>query len=265
MAVDDLTVKFILNAPNPRWWATTLTSNHGVVEQILPKHIWKDKDPLTFTFYHPDKGWPVATGPYRLVQATPEQKVFDRRDDWWAVKTGFKSLPKVERVIYIPNRDESQAAQMLIQNQLDMSKILTVPTLKSVMAQNPKVISFSKQQPPFGYLDWCPISLGFNNDVAPYNDEDIRWAINHAIDRDRLVELAEGGAGVVALHQFTPYEWFKPFEQSLEVLYTKYGLDSKLHKDKLEKLMMGRGYAKDRGGFWVKDGKRFSMKVFVPD
>ncbi|MBI4640367.1 MAG: ABC transporter substrate-binding protein, partial [Candidatus Tectomicrobia bacterium] len=265
VAVDDLTVKFVLNAPNPRWWATTLTSNHGVVEQILPEHIWKDKDPLTFTFYDPAKGWPVATGPYRLVQTTPEQKVFDRRDDWWAVKTGFKPLPKVERVIYIPNRDESQAAQMLIQNQVDMSRILTVPTLKSVMAQNPKVVTFSKREPPYGYLDWCPISLGFNNSVAPYNEKEIRWAINYAIDRDRLIELAEGGAGVVARHQFTPYSWFTPFEQSLKPLYAKYGLDSKAHKDKLEKLMTGKGYAKDREGFWGKDGKRFSMKIFVPD
>ena len=32
----------------------------------------------------------------------PQQKVFDLRHDWWAVKTGFKPLPKVERVIYIP-------------------------------------------------------------------------------------------------------------------------------------------------------------------
>ena len=33
-AVDDLNVKFLLNKPNPRWWATTLTTNHGIVEQF---------------------------------------------------------------------------------------------------------------------------------------------------------------------------------------------------------------------------------------
>ena len=265
VAVDELTVRFVLNAPNPRWWATTLTSNHGVVEQMLPEHIWKGQDPLTFSYYDPDKGWPIGTGPYKLAHTSPEQKVFDRRDDWWAAKTGFKPLPKIERVIYIPNRDDSQAAQMLVQNQVDMAKILPVPTLRSVIAQNPKVITFAKQDPPFGYLDWCPISLGFNNSVAPYDDKEIRWAINYAIDRERLVALAEGGAGVVALHQFTPYEWFTPFENALKPLYAKYGLDAKAHPDKVQQLMTAKGYAKDAQGMWAKDGQRLTMKIFVPD
>src|SRR5215472_14585256 len=52
-AVDDLTVKFVLNKPNPRWWATTLTSNHGVVEQFYPEAVFKGQDPLTFQFYDP--------------------------------------------------------------------------------------------------------------------------------------------------------------------------------------------------------------------
>ena len=41
-----------------------------------------------------------------------------------------------------------------------MCKIVPVPTLKSAFAQNPKVITFSGTEPPYGYLDWCPISMG---------------------------------------------------------------------------------------------------------
>ena len=47
-AVDDLTIRFTLNKPNPRWWATTLTSNHGIVEQFYPEAVFKGQDPLTF-------------------------------------------------------------------------------------------------------------------------------------------------------------------------------------------------------------------------
>jgi len=220
---------------------------------------------MTFTFYDPAKGWPIGTGPYKLVSTTPEQKVFDRRDDWWAVKTGFKPLPKVERVIYIPVRDESMAAQMGINNEVDMNMILQVPTLKSVMAQNPKVITFAKQDPPYGYLDWCPISLGFNNSAAPYDDKDIRWALNYAFDREKLVALAEGGAGVPALHQFTPYGWFAPFDKALQPLEAKYGLDTKPHVDKIDKLMTGKGYAKGGDGMWAKGGTKLSIKIAIPD
>jgi peptide/nickel transport system substrate-binding protein len=265
VADDELTVRFVLNAANPRWWATTLTSNHGVTEQILPKHIWEGQDLLTFTFFDQAKGWPVATGPYKLTSATSEQKIFDLRQDWWGAKTGFKPLPKIERVIYIPSVDDSLAAQMLISNQIDMSKILSVPTLQSIFGQNPKVTTFSGQQPPYGYMDWCPIELNFNDDADPWTSADVRWAVNYSVDRKKLVALAEGGAGVTARHQFTPYEWFTKFEDALKPLYEKYGLDDAAHLDKAEELMTKAGYAKNGDKMWAKGGKTLDMKIFVPD
>ena len=101
VVVDPKTVKFVLNEANPRWWATTLTSNHGVVEQMLPKHVWEGQDLLTFTNFDRTKGWPLGTGPYKLTSTAPQQKIFDLRQDWWGAKTGWKPLPKVERVIYL--------------------------------------------------------------------------------------------------------------------------------------------------------------------
>jgi peptide/nickel transport system substrate-binding protein len=266
-AIDDLTVKFILNKPNPRWWATTLSSNHGIAEQILPEHIWKDKDPVTFTFYDPAKGiWPIGTGPYKLVQTTPQQKVFDLNPNWWAAKVGFKKLPSVQRVIYLPNQDDTLATQRLVSNQLDMCKILPVPTLKAAFAQNPKIVTYSGQQPPYGYTDWCPISLGFNDSAPPYDKAEMRQAINFAIDRTKLVDLAENGAGVIAVHQFTPYLWFKKFDDSFKPIEQKYGIDQTAHPDKTAALMTQLGYKKDSGGFWADStGKRFSMKIAVPD
>jgi peptide/nickel transport system substrate-binding protein len=171
----------------------------------------------------------------------------------------------VQRVIYIAQRDESLAAQQLITNEIDMSQILSVPTLQSIFAQNPKVITFSGQQPPYGYLDWCPIDLNFNCDAAPWGTKELRWAISYSLDREKLVALAEGGAGVTALHQFTPYEWFAPFEEALQPLYEKYGLDTKPHLDKAEAIMTELGYAKNGDGLWEKDGETLAMRTFVPD
>jgi peptide/nickel transport system substrate-binding protein len=264
-AADDLTIKFILNKPNPRWWATTLTSNHGIVEQFYREDIFKDQDPTTFNFYDPAKGWPVGTGPYKLVQATAQQKVFDLNPNYWGAKAGFKPLPKIQRVIILPSQDDTLATQRLISNQLDMCKILPVPTLKSAFAQNPKVITFSGQNPPYGYTDWCPISLGFNDSAAPYDKADMRYAINFAIDRTKLVDLAEAGAGVLAFHQFTPYAWFQKFDESLKPTEAKYGLDASAHPDKVASLMGQLGYKKN-GNFWAdSSGKNLTMKIAVPD
>ncbi len=265
-AVDDLTIKFILNKPNPRWWATTLTSNHGIVEQFYPEAVFKGQDPLTFQFYDPAKGWPIGTGPYKLVQATAQQKVFDLNPNYWGAKTGFKPLPKIQRVIYLPNQDDTLAIQKLISNEIDMCKIVPVPTLKTAFAQNPKVVTFTGQESPFGYLDWCPISLGFNNSAAPFDKAEFRQAINFALDRTKLVNLAEAGAGVVAYHQFTPYVWFQKFDEAIKPSQQKYGLDATAHPDKVNDLLTKLGYTKGGDGMWADaSGAKPNMKIAVPD
>ncbi len=261
--VDDLTVKLVLKKPNPAFWATTLTTNHGPL--IVPEHIWKGQDPLEFKNFDIAKGLPVGTGPYKLVFASPQQKVYDLRDDWWASASGFQPKPNVQRIIYLPEQDESQAAQLMINNQLDMGPIMQVSTLKTVLAQNPKIQMFTGQQPPYGYLDWCPIDLNLNASVEPYNDKDIRWAISYAIDREKLVALAESGAGVPALHQFTPYAWFKPFDEALKPIFAKYNYDTKLHLDKVDEIMQKKGWAKNGDGLWAKENATFKMNIAVPN
>ena len=76
--VDDHTVRLVLKKTGPAFWATTLSSNHGIF--VLPEHIWKDQDPLEFTFHDIDGGLPLGTGPYRLGVrfAVPENLRFAR-------------------------------------------------------------------------------------------------------------------------------------------------------------------------------------------
>ena len=264
--IDPLTVKFVLKSSSPSWWVTTLTSNHGVTEQILPKHVWEGKDPLTFTFYDPDKGWPFATGPYEMVSASAEQKVFMLREDYWGAKTGFKELPKVEKVVYIANRDETARAQMMIKNEVDSMSMVPVDTLLKMFEDNPKIVTWSKQDPPYGFLDWCPIGLFVNNsgDSEVAKSKNVRWALNYSLDRDRLVELAERGAGITAFHMITPYKWFDPFEATLSSIYASRSLDTSAHPDKVIELMEGEGFTKDSDGFWVKDGEKITMNIGFP-
>jgi peptide/nickel transport system substrate-binding protein len=261
--VDDLTVTLKLKSANPAFWATTLTTNHGI--HVLPEHIWADKDPLEFTNFDLELGYPVGTGPYKMVYASPQQKIYDLRDDWWAVEAGFKTLPQVERIIYLPQQDESQAAQLLIQNQLDMGPIMQVSTLQTVLAQNPKVMTFTGTEAPYGYLDWCPIDLNLNVEQAPYDDVDIRWAISHALDREKLVALAESGAGVPALHPFTPYGWFAPFDEALAEVFAKYEYGTAPNVAKTDEIMTAKGWTKNADGLWANEaGETFVMNIFVP-
>lgn len=264
--VDDTTVKFYLKQPSPSWWVNTLTSNHGLGEQILPKHIWEGQNITEFTFYDPGQGWPISTGPYALASASPEQKVFVRRNDWWAAESGFKPLPEVEKVIYIASRDEAGRSQAIIRNEVDAMQLVPVDTLLNIFRDNPKVISWSRQEPPYGYLDWCPIGLFINNasDSPAAQSKDVRWAMNYALNRERIVDLAERGAGSLAYHMITPYTWFNPFEERLQAIYDRYTLDSVDHLDLVDERMMKDGWTKNSDGMWEKDGSTLDMNIGFP-
>ena len=264
--IDDNKVKFTLKEPSPSWWVNTLTSNHGLSEHILPKHIWEDKNIQEFTFYDPDQGWPVSTGPFALASASPEQKVFVRRDDWWAVEAGFMDLPDIEKVVYIPQREETARAQMIIRNEIDAMSMVPVDTLLDVFEQNPEVVSWSKQEPPYGYLDWCPIGLFVNNagDSPVAESKDIRWALNYSLNRETLVSNAERGAGTIAYHMITPYSWFDPFEEVLQPIYEKHSLDEVEHYDLIDERMAAAGYSKNSDDMWEKDGEIIEMSIGFP-
>src|SRR5690606_20144124 len=110
------------------------------------------------------------------------------------------------------------------------------------------------------------IDLNLNASEPPYDDKDIRWAISYAIDREKLVGLAEAGAGVPALHKFTPYAWFQPFEEALQEIFAKYEYDTAAHLDKVDEIMTSKGWTKNGDGLWTdSSGATFAMNIFVPD
>ena len=262
-AVDDHTVQITLNNPNPRFFFSYFQFHQDVGFQIVPEHIWKDiADPTTFTNLDTTKGWPVTTGPWKMVMSTPQQRVWDRRDDWWAAKTGFHPLPAPARIIHVPGTDETKMVELAIQNEADETIDLRPNNIKAVLAANPKVTTWTGNKPPYGYLDWWPVSLGFNDSKAPYDDPDIRWAINYAINRDQLVSVGYQGAGATTLLPYPNFpsllDWLK--KANVDQLLQKYPI-AKSDPNETAKIMQSKGYSKDQGGFWSKGGKRFSMVI----
>ena len=69
-AVDDLTVQFNLTQPNPRFQLDFFSVRIWGGINMLPEHVWADKDPYTFNNFDPEQGWPMGTGPYVLTSAT---------------------------------------------------------------------------------------------------------------------------------------------------------------------------------------------------
>ena len=223
-AVDPLNVRFNLKAPNPPFHlireAFPAVGIWGGIT-ILPKHVWQGQDPLTFK-----ASPPVATGPYKLQDATSTSLTYVRRDDWWGTRVfGVSPAPKTIQFIY--QGTETNAALALANNDLDTPNIgiLGLSTFLNVAQRNPNVQAWSSGA-PYAWLDPCPRALMVQNAHPPLDNPQVRWAISYAIDRNALAQLAYEGATVPTWGIWPFYDANQPYFDAVSDLRAQYPSDA---------------------------------------
>jgi peptide/nickel transport system substrate-binding protein len=258
---DDLTAVINLNKPGPRFFQLYLALGHENHQVIMPAHIWKDKDPKTFTNFDLQKGWPIGTGAYKLVASSAQQQVFDRRDDWWGAKTGFMPLPAPQRIILVPGASDDSNAQLYIGNKADSGNPLQPGTFKAAQQKNPNLRSWNSQGPVWGAPDGCGYVFIFNHGKQPWGNADVRVAINYAINRQEISTVAYEGANYPIVAPFSAYmakRWTGsgPLKETLD----KYDRGTP-SQGKVDERMAAAGYAKNAQGTWAKDGQTLKVPV----
>ncbi len=268
-------VKF--KVPAPRFFYF-MTYKYDIGVYIVPKHIFQGQDWTTFKHFETAKDWPVTTSPWKVVFSSPQQKVVDRRDEWWAAKAGLAPMPRVERNVWLPSTGEQQLAQALISNQVDFGPSLQPATHPTVFRQNPKIVTHTGQKPPYGYMDWWPISLYVNNEKPPFNDKDVRWALSYFIDRQQIIDVGYVGASQAAPLPLPEYPPLRPYTQAAPLPLPEYpplrpyiaSVKDLLAKNntlefnpkKGEELLTRKGWKKDGGGIWT-DAQGGKLKLDV--
>lgn len=258
--LDALTVKFNLKSPNPRFHLIreAFPANmgwSGIV--ILPKHIWEGKDPLTFK-----NKPPVGTGPYRLVNATETTITYERRDDWWATKAfGVVPAPKIVNWLYYGS--ETSAALAMAANDLDLPQMgFSLSAFQAVTEKNPKVRAWYTE-PPYASIDPCPRPLMVQNEHAPWDKKEARWALSYLIDREAVVNLAFGGTTMASWGVWPYFEGLKPYFDAIQDLIEKYPTTA-YDPAKAEELLQSIGYQKGADGAWVSpEGKKLQVTYLV--
>jgi peptide/nickel transport system substrate-binding protein len=260
---DDFTVVIDLNKPSARYMYP-LVIGWEYHLAIVPEHIWKGQDPKTFTYFDLEKGWPVYTGPYKLVSASGTQVVFDRREDWWAVKTGFwKEMPAPERIVVIPGGLDEAIAEKYITSQIDYGMPLLIGTFQAAVLKNDKLRPWFAEGKVRGAPDGCLYDLILNNQNPLFSDKNVRLALNYATDRQQLVDLAYLGSTHGAVVPFSSYisNWV---EGDLKAAIDEYDRGTP-SADKVDEYMTAAGYAKNGDGIWEKDGATAKFVIRTPN
>jgi peptide/nickel transport system substrate-binding protein len=135
---------------------------------------------------------PVGSGPYRLVERRPQERiVLERFDQHWDKAAGL-----LDRIVYRPFTDEQARLANLRAGELDIIEQVPpteVPTLRA----DARLKLLER-----GGLGWN--AMWINVSAPPFNNRALRQAFNATIDRRTLVRVVFGEAVSAANGPFPP-------------------------------------------------------------
>ncbi len=236
---DSSTVVFTLVHPQ-----STALFRLGDQVYIVPQHIWANisGDPAKFS----NDNNPVGTGPYKLTSFSTDLITYQRNPNYWGTK------PQVQTIQVPSIKDNTTAITDMIQGKLDWMGT----------GWNPDYNSLYTAKDPQHNKTWFAASntvmLYLNLQKAPFNNLNVRKAINAAINRTQLPQGVAQYAGVAnptGVIVPTLTDWISPQYQNMSFQFSTSQVDS---------YMQQAGFKKGSDGFYQDaSGKELTMSVDV--
>jgi peptide/nickel transport system substrate-binding protein len=163
---------------------------------IIPKRIWEDvDDPAKYTAEEAV----VGSGPFKLVEYNKEEAryIYEANPDY------FKGSPVVDTLTFIKVENQALALET---GTIDYA---------SFSGKEIEAVREFEDDPIYGIIEgpsfWV-LQVIFNTAQPPFDDVELRRAIAHAINRQRIVEqVTHGGAIVASLGILSPFtDWHTP-------------------------------------------------------
>ncbi|MCB1341595.1 MAG: ABC transporter substrate-binding protein [Pseudooceanicola sp.] len=260
--IDNLTVDFVLKRPNPRFQLDFFSVRVWGAVMFVPEHIYRDKDPLTFTNYDIPAGLPLGTGPYKLVKATASEFTYDRVDSWWAADVGLAEMPAPKRIIYMLVGTEQARGDLAVRDDIDVAWNMSLGTFEAVQARNPNWISW-QNDPPGPWLDPCHRGFDLNFAVPPWDDPEMRLALDKGIDRTEVNTFAFDGIGEVSKTIFPAYPTFKGLIEKIEAAGLAFPATA--DPEGAKAILEAKGYVLNGSGIYEKDGAELTLVIEARD
>jgi peptide/nickel transport system substrate-binding protein len=242
-AIDDTTVQITTEKPKANMLA--------MVVPIIPEHIWSKVSAKAATTTYQNSPPIIGSGPFQVVKWSKGKYIeLKANPNYWGGK------PKVDEVLFENYTNADTMTADLKDGAIDASVELP-------QAQYPALLKTPGLTGLKG-THWRFNELGFNCYDSPNSlgnpvllDEKFRHALNWAIDRQKITDVAffgEADVGSTLIVPYSVYHWQPPADQ----LYTYDPAKAKAELD-------AAGY-KDVNGDGLretKDGKPLSLRLYV--
>jgi len=184
---DDFTVILKLKEPTSPLLAT-LASGWGA---ILPKGL--------IDAGHDFGAQPVGTGPFVLKKwLRDSQIILDKNDNYW-----MKGYPKLDRITMHIIPERAVSVQGLISGQIDVAYVIDKDDLPTLEASPDVKIEKS--------LTALILVMSMNCSNPVLQDVRVRQAINHAIDKQKVLDVAYGGGKPIGTFMDYGNVYYKDF------------------------------------------------------
>ncbi|MFD1425739.1 peptide/nickel transport system substrate-binding protein [Kroppenstedtia sanguinis] len=228
-AVDEHTVEFKLKEPQGPFLQNLAMSPFGIAS---PKAV--KKDPAEFAKH------PVGTGPFKFENWKKGDTItVVKNEDYWQ-----KGLPKLDKIIFKSIPDNSARLTALQSGDIDVMDGLNPEDAKRVKSDE-KLQLYKRPPNNVGYL-------AFNMDKKPFDNQKVRQAIYHAVNKEGLIKSFYAGLAEPAKNPMPPSLW--GFNDDIQ----DYEYDLK----KAKKLLKEAGYEK---GFEVEFWAMPEPRPYIPD
>ena len=247
-APDDRTVVMTTRVPSPIM--------ERLAVYILPEHVWSSVDAKAVKSFanEPAEGETlVGSGPFLVVERRTGQFIRMVANDNY-----YKGRPKVDELVFRVYNNPDALGQALIKGEIDFASGLTADVFSTLEGQE-GITTYAGSYSGFNELafnmgaalvDGTPIGDG-----NPHlQDQKVRLAISHAIDRQQMVDRILDGYGT-------------PGSSIIPPLYTTLHVDpgTQTYDPALaNQILDDAGYAMGPDGVRVgPDGKPMSYRLFV--
>lgn len=208
---------------------------------ILPKHIWENVDKLEYTNTEM-----IGSGPFKMTEYVQNEFVH-----LTANKEYFGTAPKIDEVIFQTFENQDALVQAIKTGQVDMITEMPNTAAESLKAEDNIELVVGAPLAPgvtdiiFNQVDPanCPPDGGLCTGHPALRDRDVRLALAHATDKQKLIDVILLGLGKPGLTLIP---------EGLGVWYNDSLTDYEFDIAKANKILDDAGY-KDADGDGIRD------------